>query len=554
MLDQLVPADDVQDCMAAQSNTLYIDGTGIAIMSCICRNCNVCCVLQHWPSAAPQQVSSKPDHFQMCAGFVCLPPDVQALILSRVRTTNNGAVGMVQTCHAFEAHAFLNARRATHLTQNTSLLSGLTALPFSPHLQTLQCKDQRYGDTACAMLAATPRVAPRLTDLVLHAYSCATSAAIAAVTNTPQLTKLKLYLWAYWDDDPRWPPSLPLHQLPLLHVLLDLHLDLEVTGTAAEAWVALGLDNLANLRQLTQLCVSVGDRFGGNTTPAFATAAMLLVAAALTALMALCRLFLDGWASIPGPAARACWLALVDALPGMLDLAHLSLTHLRLEESKFDPACIVALASSLACLSSLQTLAITGPHSGWGHYMPALTAHDDDCRAASLQLAAAVGALAGLQTLALCKLHRCLNEQDFYLQIRGLTRLTSLGLWALAPAVLPGETGGAAALDGNDMAGMLSGLTRLERLELADARTRAHTRLCIFSALPTLPSLVAVTIRGRDGDDHAACVVLAQHIQAGRLPRLQVLCVQQNTSIQPSPSWLALLNQLAARDVFHHCP
>lgn len=271
------------------------------------------------------------------------------------------------------------------------------------------------------MLAATPRVAFRLTDLFLHAYSCATSAAIAAVTNTPQLTRLKLYVWAYWDDDTRWPPSLPLYQLPLLPALRDLHLDLEVTGTAAEAWVALGL---ANLRQLTQLCVSVGDRSGENATPVFATAAMLPVAAALTALTALCRLSLDGWASIPGPAARACWLALVDALPGMRDLAHLSLTHLRLEESNFDPACIVALASSLACLSSLQSLAITG----WGHYMPALTAHDDDCRAASLQLAAAVGALAGLQTLALCKLHRCLNEQDFYLQIGGLTRLTSLAV------------------------------------------------------------------------------------------------------------------------------
>lgn len=102
--------------MAAKSTSLYMDVIGIAIMSRICRKCNVCCVLQHWPSAAPQQVSSKPDHFQMCAGFACLPTDVQALILSRVSTANNGAVGVVQTCRAFEAHAFLNARRATYLT------------------------------------------------------------------------------------------------------------------------------------------------------------------------------------------------------------------------------------------------------------------------------------------------------------------------------------------------------------------------------------------------------------------------------------------------------
>lgn len=489
----------------------------------------------------------------MCPGFASLPTDVQGLILSLVHKGNEERGGgqirreVARTCRAFEAHAFVDARRATRLPAHASRLSSMATLPFSPCLATLGCSDPLRLNIplVCAVLAATPCATPLLTDLTLDAYCHVASAVVAAAANLPLLTKLELRLSIDegYEYTHHHTPK-PLSQLSPLPALRDLHLDLEVIVTNSRAiGVSLGLDNLAKLRQPTLLHVSVGTL--NSCTPAYATGVMLPVATALAALTSLQGLSIDRWGSIHGAAARACWHALAGALPEMRHLTHLSLDQIDLHEGNFDPACMTTLASGLPRLSSLRSLAITGQS---GQLRVPELAYAHECRAASMHLAAAVGSLTRLEALALSTLYRFLNEEDCHLKFGCLTHLTSLRLTYLAPAVLPGEAPEDAAEEGNAAVAMLSGMRRLALLKLAHVGISARASMRLLSAaIPALPSLATLVLWVDGGFDIAACCALAEQIRAGRLPRLQSVLTRN------SDQELTDLNIVAARHVFQIC-
>lgn len=220
-------------------------------------------------------------------------------------------------CPAFEAHAFLDARRAKQLPPDISPLADVALLPYSPRLVTLDCEDHPYFLSVCAHLATAPRATPNLTEL-LNFVSDPNSGRliVAALENNPLLETLNLGI----DGSFIAVPAQPRLQLPPLRALIDLHLQLPVTGDSVRAWLPLHLDTLTSMRQLTSLRFHLDDLRNAEALGAvapknevFAAAAMLPMASALAFMPALRSLTLLAWTCARGPAVNSSWHALSPA-------------------------------------------------------------------------------------------------------------------------------------------------------------------------------------------------------------------------------------------------
>lgn len=469
-------------------------------------------------------------------------------ILGRVQAGNKDAMGkqapeLWRVCHAFEAHTYLNALRATQL-QPSAYVGNLAALPYMPALETVDCYDARSGRAVCAMLASHNK--PHLTALVFRPGSDrGVSGLMAAIANNTQLQKLHLGLGedAYSEDDdflpdPSVPPAQP--QLPHLPALCDLELCTRVTGTSAAAGLPLGLDRLSGLRQLTSLWFETVDRRdvqGVYMDEAYTVAAMLPVANALGELTALRFFTLSNWSCVACPTAHSCWQALASALPEMQHLTYLILVGVTLPP-EFEPQYMQTLASALSSLASLRKLRISctvcAPHP--------ITAHTVDRRSAvSAHIAAAIGALTGLELLFLSDLHPLLTARDCHAHLHHLTGLTHLHLVDLGA---PGRPPAEAADDGQALVGMLSGMTQLTYVRATDVHTSAAaTSRFLSDAVPALPLLQTLVLP--EGVDEASCAMLAVQIQRGRLPDLKTIRTEGS-----SAGRVAELNYMADRDVF----
>lgn len=196
-----------------------------------------------------------------------------------------------------------------------------------------------------------------------------------------------------------------------------------------------------------------------------------------------------------------------------------------------DPYPITTLSSTLSRLSSLRHLLLEGHDSA---AVDVATSHTADCHAASACLAAAVGALTGLQSLELSELRRFLSHHDCHHHLRGLTGLTHLDLSYLVP-----DAGGSGAA----LVAMLSGMIQLQRLALFGEHCCAH----IIHHLSTdgVPALLMLeTLVLPDGIRHGTCMLLARNVRDGLLPHLQRVGVRQ------TDAQLAKLNSCAVRNVF----
>lgn len=382
---------------------------------------------------------------------------MQAIILSLVGAGNAGKMQdegreVSRVYRFFEAHAFLNARRATQLGQGLLNLRGLAALPYSPALESVACPPIPSRGL-CAMLSSYSHLTPHLTKLELES-DFGVPWVVAALANNTQLRMLTLAL----DDDETTPdseaPQQPVPQLPQLPALLDLDFRLSVTGDAAASGIPLGLTNLSGMTQLTRLQVNVFDRRWAADDEPYVVTAMRPVAHALGALTALRTLTLVGWSCDPCPAAHACWQAMAEALPRMQHLTEVNLNDICLL-SNFDPSHFQTLSAGLARLPSLQSLVICS--DTWDPVV-ATAEH----LTASEHLATAIGALTSLQSLWLSSLCPLLQEHDCYVHLRGLTGLTHLMLERLASGLQPGV----AEDVGQALVSMLAGMTRLRSLRV----------------------------------------------------------------------------------------
>lgn len=385
-------------------------------------------------------------------------------------------------CKTFEAHACLAASRAKNLVPTCSGV--LVALPYSPCLESLVCDG--YGALpACSMLAKHPHANPRLLAVQFCAEASSAQAVVAALAHHTQLETVFLTLKCSNGDSPA---ARPLPQLPALPALHSLILDLVATGSGAEMITLLDITSPAAMTRLTFLDFDVHDRRTRQLSryhdEAYVLAAMQPVADALASLTGLCHLRLSGWTCAHVPAALACWQSLARALPVMPHLHTLQLFKavlpLDCELSYFNTP-----SSSLARLSSLRTLEV----NGWRNHASFLAPDFE----ASAQLAAAVGTLTGLHTLELTGLP-FLSAHDRHLHLRGLTALTSLHLFDGGKVPQPEALGNVAA-DGTAVAGLLSGMTRLQHLQVAGTGLSAQGSLHLLSkTIPALPMLQELTL------------------------------------------------------------
>lgn len=417
--------------------------------------------------AEPLQAEPVEQRPRVCAvGFASLPTDIQSDILALAAKSKQRATkqNLRLVSRAFEAHTLLNERRCTVHLAITRRIGARRHLPYLPNLASLVISDPKAAQSACAIL--TRLHLAHLTRLSLALgpetdMSCATH----ALAVNPQLVSVDLNFGVHASRD-RGPyrRAGPLPALPSLACLRSLLLVLPVGWCGPTLHLPVGLANLSALHQLTQLTLTVRDthiaaheKARPDYAAKYAHAAMLPTAHALAGLTELRTLDLQNWSCTGSSTgtdgwmcgtALASWQALAAALPAMPHLASLALKDILLMPRTVDASPLAALSCGLSRLSSLRSLTVTGN-------TPCLivSANPEDwpwqavLGAAGVQLAAAVGALTGLEALNLSNLWPFLSRGACWEHLRGLTALQTLTLRDLGS----GEgLGGPPSPDGGD--------------------------------------------------------------------------------------------------------
>jgi hypothetical protein len=137
-------------------------------------------------------------------------------------------------------------------------------------------------------------------------------------------------------------------------------------------------------------------------------------------------------------------------------------------------------------LTALRSLAIPG--------LTSTVAVDAPRQAASEQLARAIGALTGLETLSLLSgLEDCVSAHDGYAHLGRLKGLRALSMGKLGSWLPEGwqgdEDSGEALVD--MMTGMLPGMTRLTSLSVTSCHMTTDRAACALSAQSPEPEVVS---------------------------------------------------------------
>lgn len=366
-----------------------------------------------WQSKRPSSCST-PDHptaGTLLAGWECLPEEIQAKIITLARRTRkrcrshgilvrvvNVTRDLPQVSRAFEAHAFLDAAKAT-VARGCKLTTRYTPaamLPYLPLLQTIDYRDARLSRYLITLL--TSQTLPSLTSLRLADIpEHLLPPALTAIAQHSQLTNLILSVRAaHAAYEPLDAPILP----PLPHLrALSLRIDMLAGGEGVNARLgSLSLQKLGSMCALTRLSVTFPDL---NRLPLGVAAHPITMSCirynmrcgvlGVNSATALRRLSLSQWAG--DHTAELCWQELATSLPKLRHLTHLKLRVLPVTREG-TAACLQVLAAGLSRLTRLRSFSIEGRPSEDEH----LERSEDD-EAWSVCFVQALSAMAGLERL-----------------------------------------------------------------------------------------------------------------------------------------------------------
>lgn len=462
----------------------------------------------------------------MLAGFLSLPSGVQATILSLVRqatpqTRADDVDDLALVSHAFEAHDYLAAVLANSVDEisSTSTRARRQAAQL-PYLLRLQ----KFGGSVtwsrylCSLLIAQQVPMPQLASLTLTSESRDLPAVASALSSLTQLTALR-----FATSNSPGQPHAAVSTLRPCPLLCDLSLTFHVLQYIADvpyAWLPLALSYLSSLTALTHLTVSTPYLCNYLLSAGQDCAVLWPVSQALPLLIALQSLELR--ALVFGQHAEPCWQVLAATLPMLPRLTTLSL-HFGPRSHSSTAACLQTLSTGLSCLTRLRSLTLCGEEQ---------LHQDDDIiafildaarQAASEQLARAIGALTGLETLQLCgNLEGIVSAHDCYMRLGWLTALRSLGICNLGlwlPLARQGNGDG-----GDALVGLLAGMMRLVSLMLKNSSMSEPAASAVLSsAVPALPALQYLEVWADPHEErrHVPLLLLAAKMREGRLLHLR---------------------------------